>query len=386
MKVDILFPALPPALDGIGDHTSHFARRLASHATVRVLTAQKDALPIPGVSIQRAFATAPRSSINQVLNAVRTSPPDVLLVEFNQFSYGRWGLNPHLPWLLQSIERHLPSIRIAWMAHEDMVPGTSWKNRVMRLWQQRQFLQIGRAADVIFFSIQPWVQQYGSWFPETPVYQLPVGSNMPHLGISQQSARQELGISPDTFVVGLFGTMHASRMLPLVRDSVQALYNRIPDRLQVLYVGPDGDTVRDTLGSLPLTDAGRLPADEVSVHLTASDLHLAPFIDGMSARRGSVLAALQHGLPVVSTVGPLTDPFFRAVNGASILLAPVHKPRRFVEHVLAAFDSSDRRIQMGRSARRLYETHLSFDVAIRTFLRALKIPAAHEDRAPHAVV
>ena len=37
MKIDILFPVLPPTIDGIGDHTARLAAALSGFAQVRIL-------------------------------------------------------------------------------------------------------------------------------------------------------------------------------------------------------------------------------------------------------------------------------------------------------------------------------------------------------------
>jgi glycosyltransferase involved in cell wall biosynthesis len=52
---------------------------------------------------------------------------------------------------------------------------------------------------------------------------------------------------------------------------------------------------------------GYAEPDTVSRLLSSGDLFLAPYIDGISARRGSAIAALAHGLPTLSTDGELTD-------------------------------------------------------------------------------
>jgi len=50
-----------------------------------------------------------------------------------------------------------------------------------------------------------------------------------------------------------------------------------------------------------------LAGDDVGDHLMSADCILAPFVDGLSTRRGSVVAAFQHGIPVVSTSSIWTD-------------------------------------------------------------------------------
>ena len=146
MRLDVLFPFLPPALDGIGDHTAHLARAAAeAGADVRVLTAMEGADPIPGARVERAFAppipspirgaeaAARPNRVGQAIAAVERDPPDWLLVQFQQFSYGRYGFNPWLPLALARLKRTRPGVRLAVMMHEDFVPVTSWKFAVMTL-------------------------------------------------------------------------------------------------------------------------------------------------------------------------------------------------------------------------------------------------------------
>ncbi|WP_243663186.1 glycosyltransferase [Rhodothermus marinus] len=224
MRIGLLFPALPPALDGIGDHTAHLAAALAAEsASVRVWTAQPEATSIPGVEVVRAFRYPPRRGVLELGAVVSADPPDWLIVQFNQFSYGRWGLNPFLPIALHSLRRRCPSMRLAVMFHEDFVPPSNWKNRVFRLWQIPQFRALGRMADVVAFSIQPWVARYRSWFPQAQVVHWPVGSNIPDVGCAREEARQRLGLDPETLVVGVFGTIGAGRLVDYIRAAIEQL-------------------------------------------------------------------------------------------------------------------------------------------------------------------
>ena len=59
-----------------------------------MLTAQPVADAIDGVEVVHAFRLPPRRGVWDLVETVRANPPDWLFVQFNQFSYGRWGLNP----------------------------------------------------------------------------------------------------------------------------------------------------------------------------------------------------------------------------------------------------------------------------------------------------
>lgn len=383
MRVDLVFPALPPALDGIGDHTAHIARRMAETADVRILTAQADATPIPGVDIQSVFSVQPPWGVRSLTEAVADNPPDWLVVQFNQFSYGRWGLNPFLPQTLRCIRKQHPDVRIAWMAHEDFVPATSLKFRVMRQWQKRQFRALGQIADHVFFSIDPWVQTYASWFPETPVDHFPIGSNMPRVDGDPHALRQAHGVH-DAFVVGFFGTLRA-RLLGHIIAALQAIHDAIPQEVVLLSVGPDGDALTDALTaalpSLRMIDAGRLSARDVSFHLAAMDLQLAPFSDGVSTRRGSFMAGLQHGLPTIATDGELTDRVLREANGDALILTPVDDISAFGHAAAELSVDTNRRAAIGRGGQLLYDTTFDFDVTVSDFLNRLTCSPASFSRS-----
>ena len=367
MKIDILFPVLPPTIDGIGDHTARLAAALSGHAQVRILSAQASYDPIDGVDVVQAFSMRKRSGVLQVADVVARDPPDWLFVQFNQFSYGKWGLNPFLPMVLRTVKKRNPRIRIAWMAHEDFVPFTSWRFAVMTTWQRAQFLALGHVADQIFFSIESWAERYRTWFPETPVGHLPVGSNLPRIRVTREEARERIGISSDSFVVGVFGSIGVSRLAAWMSKAVQALEQEADD-LVVLYVGGEGQRIRDAGWAKNLVDAGLLPAEDASLHLSAMDLYLSPYVDGVSTRRGAFMAGLQHGLPCATTIGEHTDTILREHEGAAFLATPTASPELFVEAVLRLHNDKGMRTDIGAGGKELYGKEFTFEtVASRLF-------------------
>ena len=372
MRIDLVFPVLPPTLDGIGDHTAHLATALSEQGCeVRVHTAQREWTPLPGVRVQRSFHAENRRGILELVDAVRSDPPDWLLLQFNQFSYGRWGLNPFVPLAIWRIRQCAPEAQIAVMFHEDFVPSTNWRNAMMSVWQRLQFWSLGRQANVVGFSIQPWTERYRPWFPQAEVTHWPVGSNIPNENVSYAQARKRLGIEESTFVAGVFGSLHNSRLMGWIRRSVCSLDEQGGDSV-LLYVGPDGDTLRKEISGVQVQDAGPLPAEDVSIHLSAMDLHLSPFVDGASTRRGSFLAGLQHGTPTVSTYGPLTDPMLRDHEGQAFMLTPHDDPSEFERAVTALYHDSGRRLKMASAAQRYFEEHFRWDAIADNVLKSFR--------------
>jgi glycosyltransferase involved in cell wall biosynthesis len=118
----------------------------------------------------------------------------------------------------------------------------------------------------------------------------------------------------DGLLLGHFGTYDAPTRTGL-QALVPGLLRALP-RARLLLLGRGSDAAAASLreGVPDLRDriagAGALGAAELSAHLQACDLMVQPYVDGASTRRTTLMAALAHGLPVVTTTGRLSEPFW----------------------------------------------------------------------------
>lgn len=361
VTICIIVAALPPQLDGIGDYTARLAAELSRTSTVSVLTGKtRDPAPIPDVEVVPCFSPEKPGSVAEIVPFVRERKTDWLLLQYNPFSFGRWGLNLHLPRAVAAALRSSPGTRLALMVHEPFVPLTSWKFVIMSVWQRWQLWRLGHAASAVFFSIDPWVGRFRSWFGRRPVVHLPVGSNMPRVAISRGEARERLRLQEETLVLGLFGSLNATRMPGLIRQTVEQL-RRKGREVTLLYIGPDVAVARAEFPGLCLIANGAASPEEVSRRFAAMDVCLAPYIDGISTRRTTLMTALQHGIPTVGTHGALTDELLLQSNGQAFLLADVRVPDEFSQAVLKVAGERELRDRLGAGAHALFERMFTWE-------------------------
>lgn len=289
-----------------------------------------------------------------------------LIVQYNPFSFGRWGFAPRLPLEMISLKRRRPHICQAVMVHEAFVPIESAKSLVMGAWQRLQLRAVLSVADVVMVSTSSW----GPLLPtrRRPIT-VPVGSNLPDRREWRQHQREVLGVDARTIVLAAFGTDHPSRLI----DHVVAAANVIAarhQRVELVWLGAGIRTLDGLDAAVVLRRPGRQSGDALATELSAADIYLAPFADGLSTRRTTLMAALQHSLPVVGTHGSLTETDLRAEEEA-ISWTPTGDPSRFANTALGLADDAELRQRRGVAARALYDRRFSWELIARGVLDAL---------------
>lgn len=290
------------------------------------------------------------------------------LLQYNPFNFGRWGFAPWLPVKLWRLKRAKSRPKLALMVHEMYYPISDWKSALMGGWQRVQFFAVRVLSDVVFTSVSPWEKALQSHRPRRPVHHLPVGSNLPDMRHARAAERERLGIGEHAIVLAAFGTGHPSRMLDYVADATNSVASQGHETI-LLNLGfntPDvsvDDAVR-------VVAPGHLEEEAISRHLAAADVYLAPFTDGVSTRRTTLMAALQHGLAIVGTGGHNTDEMLRGSDSA-MRLTPVADQEAFSRSVRELATDPGARAELGAGARLLYEEQFDWQVVCDRLLAEL---------------
>ena len=275
--------AIPRVALVVGDNrTLHCGVKDYAHALARALT-------LTGV---HADVLAPdawdRASVAKFQQRLRAGSYDICHLQYPSVGC-RASLRPHFLGLFGVA---IPAVTV----HEHSALPTS----------QRLSLQVLRATTSAMF----WVSEYerssfnrhlGSLGASQHV--VPIGSNVPAIAASG---------APNRTVV-YFGQIRRNKgleaFLELARLSIQE--GREYNFHVMGSVTPSNQTYAREVQSAANPAVGwsfDLPFDEVGAILANCLAAYLPFPDGASERRGSMLAALLNGSPVLSRVGPATLP------------------------------------------------------------------------------
>ena len=298
----------------------------------------------------------------------QVTDPRWLLLQYNPFSYGRWGVAPGLIQEVLTFRRRT-GVPVAVSVHEAWVdPGergrAPWRSALMGTYQHAQLASLLRLADVVMAATQALARKVGHH-----ALHVPVGSNVAPRAISRGDARQLLGLR-DEFVVALFGGGHPSRALEYATAAIELLaHARGPAAVKVLNLGVGAPRLQLSR-AIAVHSPGLLAAADLSVHLRASDILLLPFTDGLSTRRTTLMAGLAHGLPVVGLRGPGTDDVL--VNSREALtLTPIDDIEVFAHATLRLASDPDLLARTAQAGRKLYRTNFDWPVTARRVAAAM---------------
>ncbi len=365
----------PPAIGGVGDYTSQLARALIARGHgVSVLsgTTPTDAPPADEPMLLFTGEGWGWCSLGRVARTVGELAPRVVHI---QYQTGAYRMHPAIH-LLPSLLRRLPQRpAIVVTAHDLRLPYLFPKADYLRTWLTRRLFE---AADAVIVTnaaderrVRAQARADRTLFSprrplHTPIYQIPIGSNIaavPALEYSRASYRVQIGAGPNDVVVAYFGLLSRTKG---VRELVQALA-LLPPHFRLVVIGgaaplPDdaryAEDVQAEIAAHGLAErvlaTGPCDPSAVSAYLLSADLAVLPFTDGASYRRGSLLAALTHGLPVVTTspTDPLEPPL---VDGIHALLIPACDPAALAPAIQVLANDSELRARLARGGRALAE-------------------------------
>ncbi len=342
---------------GVGDYTRRLSEALGEvGADVHVLThvdAGGDHLRASGTSYQPTVYPVIKQHgwdlWSYVFAAIGEVQPEVVQIQYQSAAYGLHPAVNLLPGRLR-FRRGLPVVLTTF--HDLKFPYLFPKAGPLR-WQAVLALARWSNASVVT-NPADWQRLTAAGLGEK-LRPIPIGSNIrcevPH-GYDRARQRARWGADGQTWLLAYFGFLNANKGgETLVRCLAELVRRQAPARLLMVggKVGSSDPTnmaylarVEKLIDDLHLADrvqwTGFTSSEEVSANLLAADCAVLPYREGASLRHGSLMAALAHGLPIVSTTltgvpAEVMKKYPMLEDGESALLTPPEDPVRLADAV-----------------------------------------------------
>lgn len=377
MRILFITGEYPAMQGGVGDYTRRLSQALgALGADVHVLThadAGGDHLRVPAAAYEpTVHPIMTRNSWElwrHARRAIRGLQPDVVHTQYQSAAYSLHPAVNYLPlWL-----RTMPGRpHIVTTFHDLRFPYMFPKAGPLR-WQA--VLALAKHSDAaVITNPADWLR-LGQAGLRDHMHPIPIGSNIqcePPAGCDRTCQRAKWGAGPNTWLLAYFGFLNASKggetLICCLAELVKA---GRPARLLMVggKIGASDPTnvaylakVETLIEELGLADrvqwTGFTASDEVSANLLATDCAVLPYREGASLRHGSLMAALAHGLPIVSTETPVEERagpgiFPALAHGQSALLVPPDDPVKLAEAVTRVMTEPELRSRLAAAALKL---------------------------------
>lgn len=311
----------PPQVGGVSDYTMTMAKGLAEsgHASIVWCPAADGPAPhIAGVDVRPTlggFALHDLWRTGRAMSAV--AGPRRLFVQWVPHGYGYRSVNVAMAcWVALRAWVHGDEVHL--MVHEAFMSFVPRPLHAAAAALQRVMLAVAASgAHRIWVSHAGWIERIRPFVRSSiPVQWLPVPA--PPIEATPE------GTLPDVVanlrregrpIVGHFST-HSRQVTPILEGVLDTVLDR--SDAAVLLIGRDsrrflaGYLERRTTMANRIVATGTLDLGTVGACVSACDLLVQPYPDGVTARRTSTLALLAAGRPVVTNSGRLTERFWRA--------------------------------------------------------------------------
>lgn len=352
---------------GLGDYTRELGLALADHGVeVHVIVprgareASKDPRIASKLGVHPVVDRWSWRALRSVEAVVRAVQPNVVHLQYQTATY---GMHPVANVLLGWLRHRVGGIRTAVTYHDLRDPYLFPKAGPLRRWVT--LLPARTAHHVVVTNREDEIRLRSARLAPT---RIPIGANVHPKPVTEAMCvawRERWGIPPRARVVGYFGFLNHSKGVEDLLHAVAMLVAQ-GENVHVLMMGEEvgssdptnlryRDAIRRLVAELDLASrvhwTGFLPDEVLSCGFRLCDVVALPYKDGASLRRGTLQAALVHGVAIVTTEPRVPEPELSAAN--TLALVPRGDPVALAGAIRALLRDEGRRRELGRRAAKL---------------------------------
>jgi glycosyltransferase involved in cell wall biosynthesis len=294
-----------------------------------------------------------------------------VLVQYTALGWSRRGFPLQVLRLLRVLAQS--GVRIGVVFHDaGPYSGLRPVDRLRRRCQVFVMRRAYAAAERVILTVPA---EKNLWLPSQPskAVFIPVGANLPLASATCETGAANTAAPLTVAVYGVTGGSHLSTETRDIAFVVNRAAARVPG-LRLLVFGRNALEAKDSLlqslngTRVALEVRGVLPPEEVATSLLRANLLL--FVRGqISSRRGSAIAGIACGLPVVGYAG--TDTSW-PITEAGVSLVPAGDREALAAALEQVLLNSSLRASLAERSRRAHREYFAWPVIARRYADALR--------------
>ena len=353
MRIGMITGEYPPMEGGIGAYTRILAEKLAKQGhELFILSREGTQSSDPAVRLSASIKGWGLGSLRDARQWARANQLDVVNIQYQTAAY---SMSPFVHFLPEALH----PLPVVTTFHDLRFPYLFPRAGALRNWIVKR---LARTSDGVITTNH----EDAAALVHRCTTLIPIGSNIPKIGpTDRQTWRANAGARPDDFLIAFFGLINRSKGLDTLLDSLTHLKG-LP--LRLVIVGGAGSSDPTNVSTIAEIDAqierlgltlmihktGYVDDTAVSGYLAAADVVALPFEDGASYRRGSLMAAIEHGCAIITTIPRVAIPTFS--DGENMLLVPPHDAALLATALQNLYQSPDARACLKQGAAKLAQT------------------------------
>ena len=252
--------------------------------------------------------------------------------------------------------------RVAVVYHDAQpYPGNRAVDQLRRFVQQRTMRRALRLSDLAVLTVPAEKLSWISPKAENIIF-IPVGANLAQISLSGAESNLRHDDTPTVAVFSVTGgaaeQLEISQIVAAVRFAAEKL-----GKIRLLVFGRNADSAQRSLTAglrglqVTLRVAGVLPESDVEKLLRSADVQL--FVRGpISSRRGSAIAGIACGLPVIAFAGSETAP---PITDAGVVLVAGENKSALGEALFRVLSDRNYHARLADRSRVAYKNHFSWE-------------------------
>ncbi len=296
-----------------------------------------------------------------------------VLLQYTALAWSPRGFPFQVPRVIKVL--HDAGVRIGVVYHDAQPYSSSRAVDKLRCFvQQRTMRQAMRSSDQAILTVPA---EKLSWIASElkKVVFIPVGANLSLLAPPDSDSVLRQDETPTVAVFGVTGGTAGQHEVSQITAAVRFAAEKL-GKVRLLVFGRNADSaqssLQESLRGLPvaLHVSGVLTETDVEKLLRSSDVLL--FVRGsISSRRGSAIAGIACGLPVIAfagseTAAPITD--------AGVVLVPGGNKTALGEALVRVLSDREYHSRLAERSRAAYKNHFSWSAIAARYASVLKSP------------